>query len=172
MMCHVLGVRDDRCLKAAAHLGMAMQLTNIARDVAEDFARGRQYLPTDLVAPDELTQAMASDPAHPSRRRVAAAVAVLLRRADGYYQSGLVGLADLGWRDALAIGAAGRIYRSIGRIIARRSFDSLRGRAVVSLARKLVLTLAALVALGVRIFRPSSVRKVPHVLVRYDDVQS
>jgi phytoene synthase len=172
MMCHVLGVRDDRCLKAAAHLGMGMQLTNIARDVAEDFARGRQYLPTDLVAADDLKEAMTSGPDHPSRQRVAAAVAVLLGRADGYYRSGLAGLADLDWRDALAIGAAGRIYRAIGKIIARRNFDSLRGRAVVSLARKLLSTLAAVVALAARVSRHSAATKVPHGLVRYDDVQS
>jgi 15-cis-phytoene synthase len=172
MMCHVLGVRDDRCLKAAAHLGMGMQLTNIARDVAEDFARGRQYLPTEQVAVDDLKEAMTSGPDHPSRQRVAAAVAVLLRRADGYYRSGLAGLADLDWRDALAIGAAGRIYRAIGKIIARRNFDSLRGRAVVSLARKLLSTLAAVVALAARVSRHSAATKVPHGLVRYDDVQS
>lgn len=177
MMCHVLGVRDDGCLKAAARLGMGMQLTNIARDVAEDFARGRQYLPTELVTADELKQAMASDAEHSEsgragRRRVAAAVAVLLGRADGYYRSGLAGLAALGWRDALAIGSAGRIYRAIGRIIARRDFDALRGRAVVSLARKLIETLAALLALCARIGRRRAGGKVPHSLVRYDDVRS
>ena len=47
MMAHVLGVRDDRALPAAAHLGMAMQLTNICRDVDEDHARKRCYLPAD-----------------------------------------------------------------------------------------------------------------------------
>ena len=41
MMCHVLGVRDTRALRHAAHLGIAMQLTNICRDVAEDWQRGR-----------------------------------------------------------------------------------------------------------------------------------
>ncbi|HEY5282067.1 MAG TPA: squalene/phytoene synthase family protein, partial [Polyangia bacterium] len=82
MMCHVLGVRDVRCMKAAAHLGMAMQLTNIARDVAEDFARGRQYLPTALLASADLRTAMAAkSPRDPSRRRVAGAVEILLARA-------------------------------------------------------------------------------------------
>jgi phytoene synthase len=173
MMCHVLGVRDDGCLKAAARLGMAMQLTNIARDVTEDLARGRQYLPTELLSRAALEEALKSgDPNHPSSRQVAAAVAVLLRRADGYYRAGLAGLSDLGWRDALAIGAAGRIYRAIGGIIARRKFDVLAGRAVVSLPRKLVLALLSLVGLVGRTVRPFSGTKVPHLLVRFDDVQS
>lgn len=171
MMCHVLGVRADRCLKAAARLGMAMQLTNIARDVTEDFARGRQYLPTELVSPSALREALDGGQAE-SRQQVAGAVAELLRRADGYYRSGLSGLGDLGWRDALAIGAAGRIYRAIGGIIARRRFDVLAGRAVVSLPRKLVLAMVSLVGLLGRTLRPSSGTKVPSLLVRFDDVQS
>ncbi len=168
MMCHVLGVRDDRCLGAAAHLGMAMQLTNIARDVAEDFARGRQYLPAELLSEAELFEAVRS---REGGQRVSLAVAVVLRRADAYYRSGLAGIADLGWRDALAIGAAGRIYRAIGSIIARRRFDVLAGRAVVSLPRKLVLALVALVGLLGRTTRPFSPTRVPGSLVRFEDVQ-
>ncbi|HVV81460.1 MAG TPA: squalene/phytoene synthase family protein, partial [Kofleriaceae bacterium] len=50
MMSHVFGVADERALPRAAHLGIAMQLTNICRDVAEDWQRGRLYLPDELVA--------------------------------------------------------------------------------------------------------------------------
>jgi 15-cis-phytoene synthase len=175
MMCHVLGVLDERCLKAAAHLGMAMQLTNIARDVAEDFRRGRQYLPTMLLSAEELGDAMRAHVHHPGRGHVVAAVEVLLRRADRYYASGLSGLCDLGWRDALAIGAAARIYRGIGRILARRGFDPLRGRAVVSPLRKCLSAAVAaltLVVQGPRRWRRRVVAKVPNLLVGFDDVQT
>ena len=47
MMCHALGVTDDAGLAHAGHLGIGMQLTNIARDVAEDWSRGRLYLPAE-----------------------------------------------------------------------------------------------------------------------------
>ena len=50
MMCHVLGLRHDRALPRAVHLGIAMQLTNICRDVAEDWQLGRLYLPADMLA--------------------------------------------------------------------------------------------------------------------------
>jgi phytoene synthase len=51
MLCHVMGVRDERALAHATHLGMAMQLTNICRDVREDAARGRRYVPDTLWRP-------------------------------------------------------------------------------------------------------------------------
>ena len=44
-MSHVMGLRDESALKHAADLGIAMQLTNIARDITEDAAMGRIYLP-------------------------------------------------------------------------------------------------------------------------------
>ena len=47
MMTHVFGHRHDRCLPRALALGKAMQLTNILRDVAEDWSLGRVYLPRD-----------------------------------------------------------------------------------------------------------------------------
>ena len=148
MMCHVLGVRDGRCLPRAAHLGMAMQLTNICRDVVEDWNCGRQYLPLDYVAPDELRNATdvvlsAAD----ARATVARAVAALLDRAEAYYESGMKGLHALGWRSALAIGAAARIYRAIGRRIARRQFDVFGGRTVVSLPAKVGLAFSSAWAL-------------------------
>ena len=49
MMCHVLGVQEEVAVRHAAHLGMAMQLTNICRDVAEDWERGRLYIPDPLL---------------------------------------------------------------------------------------------------------------------------
>lgn len=174
MMCHVLGVQDDRCLRAAARLGMAMQLTNIARDVAEDLARGRQYLPNSMVSPAEL--ALATRPDAHARQQVAQVVQALLARADGYYRDGLAGLSDLGWRDALAIGAAARIYRAIGQVLARRGFDAFAGRAVVSLPRKLWLALGAgsalLRRLPARLLRGRRQGAVPNMIVRWNDVRA
>jgi phytoene synthase len=177
MMCHVLGVRDDRCLRAAARLGMAMQLTNIARDVAEDFTHRRQYLPSAWLPSSDLSAALATqDTNAPSRRRVAEAVRTLLARADEHYHAGLAGLDGLAGRDALAIGAAARIYRAIGQQLARRGFDPLSGRAVVSLPRKLWLAIRAglslLRRLPARLRRGRRTRRVPEVVVGWDDVRA
>jgi phytoene synthase len=175
-MCHVLGVRDERCLPRAAHLGMAMQLTNICRDVLEDWHSGRQYLPRDLATPDELRQAAEVSPAADSARAtVALAVASLLARAEAYYESGLEGLHELGWRSALAIGAAARIYRAIGRRIAKQRFDVFAGRAVVPLPAKLVLAFASAFSLLLdlpRRWRRGKARlSLPTTSVRFSDVQ-
>jgi len=136
MMAHVMNVRDPGALRRAADLGIAMQLTNICRDVDEDERRGRVYLPEELL--DVGGEADAD-------RRAARAVKHLLRRADVFYRSGDQGLAWLPLRCALAIRAARLIYADIGRQIARVGFNVRAGRAVVSRGRKLWLVLRAAV---------------------------
>jgi phytoene synthase len=152
MMCHVLGVSDERALRHAAHLGIGMQLTNVCRDVHEDWQRGRLYLPDELLrecgAPElgarlggELPKA-----AHPALGR---AVEHLLKIAGTFYASGDRGLAALDARSALAVRTARLVYSQIGSEIARRRYDVSRGRAVVPSWKKLFLALeAALTTFG------------------------
>jgi phytoene synthase len=137
MMCHVMGTRRDQARVQAAHLGIAMQLTNVCRDVAEDYARGRLYLPATLVAgavpaprPGDRLPASAG-------QGLAGVIGTLLADADRFYRSGRKGLDALGWRSALACDAAARIYAAIGDELRRRGHDVLAGRAIVSTARKL-----------------------------------
>jgi phytoene synthase len=145
MMCHVLGVRHAAAKRHAADLGIAMQLTNICRDVAEDWQRGRLYLPRDvleevgapLLDPDS-GQALA-----PARAALARALPRVLELADGYYRSGDRGLCALQTRSAIAVRAARLVYSSIGRELGRRRYDVLAGRAVVSRGKKLLLVLRA-----------------------------
>ena len=132
MMAHIMGVRDAETLNRAAELGMAMQLTNICRDVVEDEARDRVYVPQELCAPEGPTPA---------------SVAELLRRADNLYRSGDRGVPALPWRCATAVRAARLIYADIGTQLARRGFDFRAGRAVVPRLRK--LRLAARAVLGI-----------------------
>lgn len=133
MMCHALGVTDDAGLAHAGHLGIAMQLTNIARDVAEDWSRGRLYLPTEwlprLPPPGELLSDAACVPA----------VRRCLELADRYYRSGEAGLRFLSPRSRLAIRTAAQVYRAIGGEVEARGYAPSAGRAVVSTRRKLGL---------------------------------
>jgi phytoene synthase len=148
MMCHVLGIKDPRALRHAAHLGIAMQLTNIARDVAEDWARGRLYLPLELLGTAASPLARALDHraalAAEWRSQLALATHGILDLADRYYASGVRGLPALSPRCALAIRAAQRLYQAIGTVLRRRACDPLTGRAVVPTHDKVVLIGAAL----------------------------
>jgi 15-cis-phytoene synthase len=135
MMAHIMGVRSPSALRRATDLGIAMQLTNICRDVAEDGRRDRVYLPSELLrkGPPE------------GADEVRQVVAELLRRAERFYRSGDEGLAALPARCVVAIRAARLIYAEIGREIARRGFDVFSGRAVVSRGRKAWLALRAVI---------------------------
>jgi phytoene synthase len=146
MMCHVLGLSDPRALRNAAHLGIAMQLTNICRDVAEDFQRGRLYLPRELLgergaqALSELSLGSLPDAA---RGAIAEATQRLLREADRFYRSGDGGLLALPFRAAFSVRAARLIYSAIGKSIQRPGYDPYSMRAVVPSARKRRLLLQA-----------------------------
>lgn len=133
-------------LARAADLGVAMQLTNIARDVGEDARRGRVYLPADWLQDEGIDpQALIADPRHsPALGRV---VARLLDRADALYARADAGIAMLPWDCRAAIRAARLIYAAIGPVIRRNGYDSVSQRAYTSRARKLLLALRSLGAL-------------------------
>jgi phytoene synthase len=134
MMSRVLGARSPAARPFAVDLGIAMQLTNIARDVAEDARADRRYLPASWVGAIE-PMALVDSP-----QRLRPACRQLLEEAERYYDSGLAGLAYLPLRARVAIGVAGRIYREIGRRLIRHGCHAEAGREVVPSARKLALT--------------------------------
>jgi phytoene synthase len=146
MMCHVLGVSEGRALRNAAHLGIAMQLTNICRDVAEDWQRGRLYLPLALLreagfgAPSLVRSTTLPEPARPAIRAV---TRHLLSEAEHFYRSGDAGMPALPWRAAFSVRAARYIYAAIGGHILRLDHDPFSMRAVVPLSQKLLLVVKA-----------------------------
>lgn len=156
MMCHVMGVRDDAALVYAARLGVAMQITNICRDVLEDWERGRRYLPGELLetagAPDLSPETGKSWPAE-ATEPASRVIASLLALADTFYAEADRGLSYLSGRNRLAVCAARLIYSRIGSVLRRRGCDPTTGRAWVSTPRKILLLLRAVMAsLGALIF--------------------
>lgn len=132
----IMGVpRDDRAtLDRACDLGLAFQLTNIARDVMEDARVGRVYLPDELFG-RRVTPADVLDPAN--HRAVVAATHAVLELAERYYASARIGIAALPWRSAWAIATALQVYREIGKRV-RRAGDPWAERQSVPHWRKLV----------------------------------
>jgi phytoene synthase len=181
MMSHVMGVTHDGALRNAAHLGMAMQLTNICRDVLEDWDLGRLYVPTEVLADcgiGDLIETLAEAPGGPfperAREPMREAVARLLGEAEGFYRSGDRGLLALPWRCAFGVRAARLVYAAIGARIARRGHDVLAGRAVVPTWQKLWLVArAGLGALGelparlVHVLRGGPRPRVSHAQARF-----
>jgi phytoene synthase len=133
MMCHVLGASRQRAVAHGVHLGMAMQLTNICRDIAEDWQRGRLYVPSELLPGVELRGAF---PPLLARRPLRNAVGQLLSEADALYRSADAGLRYLPLRARFAVAAARRLYSGIGEQLRARGCDALQGRVVVSASEK------------------------------------
>lgn len=135
MMCVLMGVRDAQALARACDLGVAMQLTNIARDVGEDARESRLYLPTDWLAEAGIDPAgFLRDPqATPAIR---AMVARLLREADTLYARSEAGVAALPLACRPGIFAARYIYAGISGQVRRAGHDSITTRARTGTAQK------------------------------------
>lgn len=151
MMAVLMGARSVDALARACELGVAMQLTNIARDVGEDARKGRLYLPLawfDDVGldPDAFLRA----PAACARAR--ALVERLLDAADTLYARIDRGVAKLAPSCRPGIHAARLIYADIGRVVRGHGHDSITRRAVVPGHRKawLLAKSYALLALAAR----------------------
>ncbi len=157
MMCGVLDVRDPRALPFAIDLGIAMQLTNIARDVGEDAANGRRYLPASMLG--DVDPTAIGQPDTNLEVRLASAVKQLLARAENYYLSGQRGLVFLPARARLGIRVAARVYRRIGKRLRSLRHASWRTRAVVPAWQKLAV---AVKAIGTEYFSRLRAKPVAH----------
>ena len=147
MMTLVMGAREPLTLARACDLGVAMQLTNVARDVGEDAARGRLYLPADWMRHAKLDpDAWLARPVFDDA--LGSVVARLLETADALYLRADSGIALLPRDCRVAIRAARLIYADIGRVIRRARYDSVTRRAYVPLRRKLWLLLRAFLSRG------------------------
>lgn len=152
MMAQVMGTSAPCTVQRACDLGIAFQLTNIARDVIDDARNGRLYLPADWLEAEGVaaTPAAVADPAN--REPVARVTARLLDEAERYYASGRAGLPYLRLRSAWAIATARGVYREIGRIVRRRGARAWDARRGASSLHKLVLVArGGLVALASRL---------------------
>ena len=138
MMTRIFGFRHERCFANAIALGNAMQLTNIARDVGEDWGMGRVYLPEDEMERFGVSEAGLAE------GRVDDGFRDLMRlqiaRARRYYGEAGDGVSDLiGASSRLTVRVMGRLYGGILDEIEKLDYDVFRTRARVSTPRKLAL---------------------------------
>jgi phytoene synthase len=161
MMAHVMGVREPSAFLRAADLGIALQLTNIARDVMDDASVGRVYLPQRWLEEAGVPPEEIAAPRH--RRTVFEVTRRLLDEAERYYASGTQGIRSLSLRSAWAVATARGVYRDIGRVVRARGEAAWDERAFVGTGRKLILAgralVEALAAVTVARHRPTSPRE-------------
>jgi phytoene synthase len=137
MMAAIMGVKDEAVLDRACDLGLAFQLTNIARDIVEDARNGRCYLPAAWLREAGIPPAELALPRHrPALARVAAR---LVDYAEPYYDSASAGIRALPLRSAWAIATARNVYRQIGIEVKRRGPHAWDERCGTSKAEKLWL---------------------------------
>ena len=147
----LFGVRDRETLERAASLGIAMQLTNIIRDVGEDWRQKRLYLPRDLMSRHGLRTATIES-VQKSRAPIpgeyVAVLEDLMALAERDYRDawhGITALPDF-FRPAVAVAA--RVYAAIHDAVRANGYDTLRRRAMTSAARKTAIARATLRELG------------------------
>jgi phytoene synthase len=156
LMCPLLHCRAQQATEYAVHLGIAMQLTNIARDVLEDAANGRRYLPAEwgcTYSPKEI--ATTSDPAIIAD--IAGYLEHILGMADGYYASAAEGFAMIPVASRGAIRIAAAVYREIGQRLRARNLSWKQGRTVVPTHQRIAIALRVL--LGGRSVEGCSMRR-------------
>jgi phytoene synthase len=157
MMCVLMRVRDERALARACDLGVAMQLTNIARDVGEDARARRLYLPTDWLEEAGIDEeAFFADPRPtPQVRQM---VKRLLTEANRLYQRSEPGIGRLPLAARPGIFAARYCYDAIGRKLARADYDSVSQRVSTTGRHKMGL-------LGLSVLRAATVTVTPESAV-------
>ncbi len=137
MMAVVMGVdpHDDETLERACDLGLAFQLANIARDLAEDHAAQRCYLPAEWLAEADIPPGEELKP--PYRAALTALAGRLCQLAAAHESSARIGARTLQLRQRWAILSAAGIYGDIARLVKRRGTHAWDSRTIVSKRRKL-----------------------------------
>lgn len=155
MMCVLMRVRDADALARACDLGVAMQLTNIARDVGEDARAGRIYIPLNWLhesgvdAEEFIRAPMAS-------AEVRRMVQQLLLEAQRLYLRSESGIACLPRSSRTSIFAARYIYAAIGAVVSRNGFDTVNIRARTTRRQKIALICTSVMRAGATIVLPRS----------------
>ncbi|MEE4289512.1 MAG: phytoene/squalene synthase family protein [Erythrobacter sp.] len=131
MMAVVMGVspQDQETLDRACDLGLAFQLSNIARDIVEDDAAGRCYLPVEWLVEQDIEPGQHTKPHH--RKELAEMAARLVALVEKHEAAARVGAERLPFRSRWAVLSAARIYGAIGRKVRSRGIEAWNSRTYV-----------------------------------------
>jgi 15-cis-phytoene synthase len=139
-MAHLFGATHPAAIASATRLGIAMQLTNILRDIGGDLERGRVYLPAELLhrhSIDEETLLQMWQRGEGPDERLRSVVREMIDWADEHYASGIRGIALLPRDVRFPILVAARLYQAILRQLEENELDSLRKRVFTTRWQKM-----------------------------------
>ena len=155
MMSQALEIRNLEAKYFAIDLGIAMQLTNIARDISQDFDKNRIYLPEDTGISEDIIGNMT----HDNKIKIEKSVNYLLVKADIFYNSSLNGLRYIPIKSRFSILIALRIYQAIGHKIKRTGTKFLKENVYITSKEKMFLIIKSIIEFLIFFILPFYKRK-------------
>ena len=143
MMSPLIMVNNNKANKHAIDLGIAMQLTNIARDIYEDALMNRIYLPQDWINNTDISE-LTDISSNKDLIQIKSAIKRLILLSETYYKNGFAGMRYIPLKTRLAIFFAAKIYRAIGQKIKKNRYEYSYKRIYVSTIEKLFITFVSI----------------------------
>ena len=143
MMSPLIMVNNNKANKHAIDLGIAMQLTNIARDIYEDALMNRIYLPQDWISNTDISE-LTDISSNKDLIQIKSAIKRLILLSETYYKNGFAGMRYIPLKTRLAIFFAAKIYRAIGQKIKKNRYEYSYKRIYVSTIEKLFITFVSI----------------------------
>ena len=142
MMSKIIGVKNAEATKSAIDLGIAMQLTNIARDVYEDSKMKRIYLPANWIPNMSLNNLINISE---NDVKISKAIHKVINLSEKFYINGFAGLKYIPFSTRLGIFIAANVYRGIGIKIKSNKKKYFRERVYLNLFEKSLITIKSVV---------------------------
>ena len=145
MMSKVLGIKNPKSNSSAIDLGIAMQMTNIARDIYEDAKMNRIYIPQDWIKNIDI--AFLNNEKKTSNEHdliISNAIHQLLELSEKFYLNGFSGLKFIPLKTRLSIFVAAKVYRGIGIKIKKKKNKYNKQRVYLNIFEKMIITVKSL----------------------------
>ena len=144
MMLPIINTKDAEARKHAIDLGIAMQLTNIARDVYEDAKMNRLYLPKEWLGQVSVSDLIDNKLDDQKKRLIELSIKNLIELSDKFYANGFSGMKFIPLRTRLAIFFAAKIYKGIGEKIKSGGYVYKLERVYLNKLEKLWITVISI----------------------------
>ena len=143
MFCKIIDVNDKKMILGGIQLGIAMQLTNISRDVVEDLRMDRIYIPKSMRSYKNNDKNKILNNKN-IKHKISKDLLVLLKHADFFYENAWISIKTLKKKYGIPISIAAELYRKIGRKIAKKNGNIWSNRIYVNIIEKIFFSLVTI----------------------------